>query len=124
MLLREFRYPWYISPGVSNAGVQWLNCGRQRTSRKFLFRFYDGVEFIVDRLREDIWVNDLRMTSRQAAIHHLLFSLPGFLLGLRKSACLRGAVIGGGTGAIALLGESNSGKSVLSANMAARGFEV
>ena len=62
--------------------------------------------------------------SLQAAIHHLLFSLPGFLLGLRKSACLHGAAIGWGDGAIALLGQSNSGKSVLSANMAARGIEV
>ena len=93
-------------------------------SRKFLFRFYDGVEFIVDRQHEEILISGLQSASLQAAIHHLLFSLPGFLLGLRKSACLHGAAIGWGDGAIALLGQSNSGKSVLSAHMAARGIEV
>ena len=122
VLRREFHCPWYISSRRIN-GWTVVEVWKTEDCRKFLFRFYDGVEFIVDRGREDIWV-DVRTASLQAAIHHLLFSLSGFLLGLRKSACLHGAAIGWGDGAIALLGKSNSGKSVLSASMAARGIEV
>ena len=123
-LRREFHPPCYISSRRLNNGQAVVEVCKTEDSRKFLFRFYDGVEFIVDRQHEEILVSGLRGASLQAAIHHLLFSLPGFLLGLRKSACLHGAAIGWGDGAIALLGQSNSGKSVLSAHMAARGIEV
>ena len=123
MLRREFHCPWYISPRRVNCGRTVVEVCKAEDCGKFLFRFYDGIEFIVDRGREDIWV-DVRTASLQTAIRHLLFSLSGFLLCLRKSACLQGAAIGWGDGAIALLGKSNSGKSVLSASMAARGIEV
>ena len=123
VLRREFHRPWYISPWHVKCGQTVVEGWKTEDCRKFLFRFYDGIEFIVDRPREDIWVN-VRTASLQAAIHHFVFSLPGFLLGLRKSACLHGAAIGWESDALALLGESNSGKSVLSANVAARGIEV
>jgi hypothetical protein len=117
-------YPWYVSPRHVSGERTVLQVWKTEDCRKFLFRFYDGVEFIVDRGCRTIWVNDLRRGPLEAATHHLLFSLPGFLLGLRKSACLQGAAIGLSEGAIALLGKSKSGKSVLSAAMAARGAHV
>jgi hypothetical protein len=89
-----------------------------------MFRFYDDVEFIIDWERQQILIGDLRRASLQAAIHHLVFSLPGLLLGLRKSLCLHGAAVRWGEGAIALVGQSNFGKSVLSAYMAVRGIDV
>jgi hypothetical protein len=124
MLCRDFRYPWYISPWRLKCGRTVLQVWKAEECLKFLFRFYDGVEFIIDRERGDIWVDGVRGAPLQAATRHLLFSLPGFLLGLRKSVSLQGAAIGLGDGAIALLGKSRSGKSVLSASMAAQGFDV
>jgi hypothetical protein len=124
MLRRDFYDPWYISPWRVKCGRTVVEVWKTEDCRKFLFRFYDGIEFIVDRERGDIWVDDLRRASVQAATRHLLFSFPGFLLSLRKSACLHGAAIGRGDSAIALLGKSNSGKSLLSAKMAARGIDV
>jgi hypothetical protein len=120
----EFHCPWYLSPWRVKSGRKVVQVYTADNCRKFLFRFYDGVEFIIDRGRKDIWVGGLRKASLQAAMHHLLFSLSGFLLGLRKSVCLHGAAIGWGGGAIALLGKPNSGKSLLSASMAVRGMEV
>jgi hypothetical protein len=124
MLSRDFRSPCYVSPWRVKCGRTVLQVWQTEDRRKFFFDFYDGVGFIIDRERGDIWVDGLRSASLQAATHHLLFSLPGFLLGLRKSACLQGAAFGWGDGAIALLGKSNSGKSLLSATMAARGVDV
>jgi hypothetical protein len=123
-LRRAFRRPWYTSRWRLKSGRTTLQVWKTEDCRKFLFHFYDRLEFIVDRGRQHIWVDGLREASLQAAIHHLLFSLPGFLLGLHKSACLHGAAIGWGDSAIALLGKSRSGKSALSAVMAARGFDV
>jgi len=123
-LCRGLHSPYYISSLRLTCRQPAVEVRRAQNCRKFLFRFYDGVAFVVDRGSEKIWVDGWRRTSLQAAIHHLLFSLPGFLLGLRKSACLHGAAIGGEDGAIALLGRSNAGKSVLCAQLATRGIEV
>jgi hypothetical protein len=116
-----FQYPCYTSSWRMKCGRVVLRVWKTEINDKFLFRFYDNVEFIIDREGGDIWVNCMEL---EAATRHLLFSLPGFLLGLRKSACLQGAAIRGAQGAVALLGKSKSGKSVLSASMAARGFDV
>jgi hypothetical protein len=123
-LRRELHSPCYVSSRRLKCGQAAVEVSRTSDCRKFLFRFYDGVEFIVDRDNEDIWIDDFQRGALQAVIQHLLFSLPGFLLGLRKSACLHGAAIGLRDGAIALLGRSYSGKSVLSAQLAAQGIEV
>jgi hypothetical protein len=115
----SYSSPWRLKGGRSAVRVwETEDCGYIR------FLFYDGVEFIVDREHRDIWVVTLPGAEINLATRHLLFSLPGFLLGLRKSACLQGAVVGRGKCAIALLGKSNSGKSVLSAALAARGMPV
>ncbi len=90
----------------------------------YLFQFYDGVQFLIRRDNGDIHVVWPKGSSLQAATHHLLFSLPGFLLGLRGAACLQGAAFEAPSGAIVLLGESKSGKSVLSAAIASRGHRV
>jgi hypothetical protein len=124
LLRNEFHSPGYISPRRVKCGRTVVEVRKTEDRRKFLFRFYDDVEFIIDRGRQDIWIDGLGRASLQAAIHHLLFSLPGFLLVLRNSACLPGAAIGWGDAAIALLGNSISGKSALSAYMAARGMDV
>ena len=92
MLRRELRRPWYISARRVKRGQTVVEVWRTENCRKFLFHFYDGVEFIIDRRREEIWVGGLRRTSPQSVTCHLVYSLPGFLLGLRKSACLHGAV--------------------------------
>ena len=124
MLRRELHRPWYISPWRVKRGQTVVEVWRTGDCRKFLFHFYDGVEFIIDRMREEIWVGGLRSTSPRSVSCHLVYSLPGFLLGLRKSACLHGAAIRRGDSAIALLGSSKCGKSVLCAHMAAQGIEV
>ena len=123
-LCRQFCNAWYISSWRLNCGRAVLKVWKGEDGGKFLFRFYDDVGFIVDRDLGELWVDSAGGTMLQAATRHLLFSLPGFLLGLRKSACLHGAAIGWGDGAVAMLGVSNSGKSVLSASMAAQGFDV
>ena len=84
MLRRDFRYAWYTSPWRVKSGRAVVQVWKTEDRRKFLFRFYDDVEFIIDRDQREIWVGGLRGASLQAATHHLLFSLPGFLLGLRK----------------------------------------
>jgi hypothetical protein len=123
MLRQQFHCPCYVSSRRVKSGRIELQVWRTEDSGKFLFRFYDGVEFLIDREHADIWIG-CRGASLQAATDHLLFSLPGFLLGLRKSACLHGAAIARRDGAVALVGESNSGKSLLSAIMAERGVDI
>jgi hypothetical protein len=123
-LRREFGASWYVSPRRLKCGVAAVEVWKTGDSRRFRFRFYDGVEFIIDRAQQVIWVDGLRKLPLCAAIHHLLFSLPGFLLSLRKSICLHGAAIGRRDRAIALIGASNSGKSLLSAEMASQGNEI
>ena len=120
----ELHCAFYVSPWLLKCGQPAVKLFRTDNRRKFLFPFYDGIVFILDRDRQQILINIPPGSSPQAAIYHLLFSLPGFLLGLRGSACLHGAAIGRGDSAIALLGGSRSGKSVLSAEMAARGVEI
>jgi hypothetical protein len=124
LLRREFHSPWYISPRRVKSGRTVVGVRKAADRRRFMFRFYDDVEFIIDRERQEILIGGLRRASLQAAIHHLVFSLPGFLLSLRKSLCFHGASVTWGEGAIALVGQSNFGKSVLSAYMAVRGIDV
>jgi hypothetical protein len=120
---RDFDRPWYTSSWRVKCGRTTVEAWKTEDCGKFLFQFFDGVAFIIDRRCKDIWV-DVRAATLQAAIRHLLFSLPGFLLGLRKYASLHGAAIGWRNKAIAWVGDSNSGKSVLSAHAAGRGIEV
>jgi hypothetical protein len=124
LLRSKFHSLWYVSPRRVKCERPVVEVSKTEDNRKFLFCFYDGVEFIIDREREDIWIGGQGKAPLQAAIHHLLFSLTGFLLVLRKSGCLAGAAIGYGDACIALLGNSMSGKSVLSAQMATRGMDI
>ena len=123
-LRRDFLDPCYVSSRRVQSGRTVVQVWKMEGRYRFLFRFYDDVEFIVDRDQREICVDGLGGSSLKAATHHLLFSLPGFLLCLRKSAGLHGAAVGWGDGAIAFLGRSNSGKSVLCATMAMRGVHV
>jgi len=123
-LRRQCHCLCHISSRRLKCGQAAVEVSKTKDCRTLLFRFYDGIEFVLDRTHEQIWIRGLRGTSLQAAIHHLLFSLPGFLLGLRKSACLHGAAIGREDGVVALLGKSNSGKSVLCAQLAAQEIQV
>jgi hypothetical protein len=123
-LRRQCHYRFHISSRRLKCGQAAVEVFKTKDCRKLLFRFYDGIEFVLDHAREQIWIHGLQGTSLQAAVHHLVFSLPGFLLGRRKSACLHGAAIGQGDSVIALLGKSNSGKSILCAQLAAQAIEV
>ena len=116
--------PFYVSPRRLKRGQPAVEVFRTESYRKFLFRFYDDVVFVIDLDRKQILIDYPPNEPLQAALRHLLFSLPGFLLGLRGSGCLHGAAIGRGNSAIAVLGRSRSGKSILSAEMAVRGLEV
>jgi hypothetical protein len=124
LISRELRSPWYSSQQRVKCGRKAVKVWSSENSRKFMFHYYDGVNFVCDRDLRQICVDGQHSTLRQAATHHLLFSLPGFLLGLRKSACLQGAAFGLGDGAIALLGGSKSGKSLLSVILASRGIDI
>ena len=121
MLRTDSLRPWFSSRRRLECGRTVLKVWKTENSREFLFRFYDGVEFIIDEKHGDIWFDG---RQSQAATYHLLFLLPGFLLALRKAVCLRGAVIGWEDGAIALLGHSCTGKSMLSVTMEARGVHI
>jgi len=120
----EFGPPAYISPLQVKNGRAVVETAETEQRTHLLFRFHDAVEFIVGRQCREIWVNVGRRISLQTVAYHLLYSMTGFLLCLRDSVCLHGAAIGTGKGAIALLGTSNAGKSVISASLAARGLEV
>ena len=66
-LRREFHRPFYISSSRVKSGRTVVEVSRTEDCGKFLFRFYDGVEFIVDQGAANIFIDGVRRASLQAA---------------------------------------------------------
>lgn len=90
----------------------------------FRFCFYDGVTYTFDATAGSIWIELHSDEAVQRAVDHLLYWLPGFLLGLKGAVCLQGAAAAVADRAVLLVGVSRVGKSTLAATLGARGFKL
>jgi len=113
--------PWYVSPLLDEDGVAYLRGWKLPGETYYLFRFSDGLQFVVERLGTEIWCSWPRTLTVEDASSQLLGIIMGFVLRLRGTLCLHASAIAAEGRAIAFLGPDCAGKSTLAAALAGRG---
>ncbi|MDE3127330.1 MAG: hypothetical protein KGL38_04950, partial [Gemmatimonadota bacterium] len=93
---------------------------------RFLVVAYgDGMEFLLSRRGDEVWVRGPEGFSPETAATYLLGPVIGLLLRLRGVVCLHGSAVAvGGNRAIAFVGDAGAGKSTIAAAFALRGERV
>jgi hypothetical protein len=84
----------------------------------------DGVEFLVSRSGDRIWVRGPKGFLPETAATYLLGPIIGLALRLRGVTCLHASVVAVGAGAVAFAGDAGAGKSTVAAAFAQRGHRV
>lgn len=93
---------------------------------RFLIVAYgDGMEFLLSRRGDEVWVRGPAGFQWETAATYLLGPVIGLLLRLRGVVCLHGSAVAiGGDRAVAFVGEAGAGKSTIAAAFALRGARV
>ncbi len=88
------------------------------------FQFHDRHMITIDSASGDIWLDGIGPRNTTRLIEHLLYWLPGFLLGMKGALCFHGAAFAIDDKAILLLGSSATGKSTLLSFLAHQGYGI
>ena len=124
MVLDELPPPTYMSAaqdiGGDSAWAYWdsigINCCR--------LRFADGVDFIVHRNGDKVWITWPDDLTLDYVIPYLLGSVMGLVLRLRGIMGLHGGAVAVDNQALALVGPSGTGKSTALGMFALRGNAI
>ncbi len=81
----------------------------------FRFRYYDGVQFVVDRAGTEVWASWPATSTLEDAATYLLGPVLGFLLRLRGVVCLHASAVAVDDRAVLLAGPPEAGKSTAAA---------
>jgi hypothetical protein len=101
-----------------------LEVFRSQAASGFLFRYCDGVKFVVDGDGTRIWFEWPGSLTVEDAATYLLGPVLGFVLRLRGRVCLHASAIAAPDGAVALVGTNGAGKSTAAAWFASLGYRV
>ncbi len=126
---------WY--EGVRDPGVEiWSSVDAElpadaasvrsvRDGRFLIVAYGDGMEFLLSRRGDEVWVRGPDGFSLETAATYLLGPVIGLLLRLRGVVCLHGSAVAvGGDRAVVFVGEAGAGKSTIAAAFALRGERV
>ena len=116
--------PCYISSICTAHGQPVTKAWRSAETGQYRMLDSNGIEFIIDQIGTQVWVQQPEWLSFQVTVHRLIFSVMTFILRLRSRLCLGGAVVSEKDMAFSLLGGSYAGKSTNTAVLAAQGYRV
>jgi hypothetical protein len=115
---------WYVCPNDRGAGDPDLQVWKLEGGAYFRLRYWDGVEFVVDRRGTRVWATWPDKASLEEVTFYLLGPILGFLLRLRGLTCLHASAIEVEGYALAFMGQRRAGKSTTAAAFARLGYEV
>jgi hypothetical protein len=115
--------PWYISSSCYQ-GQPILKVWRLAEGGYFWLRYWDGVEFVVDRAGSQIWAQYPPEANEEYLSSYLWGQVLGFLLRLRGFTCLHASAIAVGEHSLAITGPKGAGKSTTAAAFARLGYAV
>lgn len=113
----------YESGGRDDRGIPTLQVV-ELEGRGIMFRYGDGIEFLIDRAGTQVWVRWPEPFTIEDATTYLLGPIVGWLLRLRGVIPLHASAVAVDGRAVAFLGPAGSGKSTLAAGFAELGFAV
>ncbi len=116
--------PYYISPYSNKCGHPLIKAWRDENSGAYYLVDENRVEFYVTPTGNLIQTRMPSALKFQKVVDSLFYLVLVFVLRLQGHLCLYSAVLGLRGFAIALIGYSYSGKSMLTAALAARGMSV
>ena len=123
-LINQEASPYYLEPGFEekeppHVVVTILSGG------KYYYFNYDGTaQFVCDRQATVVWGNWQEPFVLEDAALYLLGPILGFMLRLRGVTCLHASSVVVDGGALAITGQSGTGKSTLASALAAEGYPV
>lgn len=117
-LLEELRY---TSPYMDESGRPVLHIWKREGDGLLHLRYYDGVEFWLDRAATRTWATWPVNSSLEDAATYLLGPVLGFVLRMRGTPCLHASAVALNGHAVAFVGEAGSGKSTTAAAFAREG---
>ena len=115
---------WYISQNTYQADEPVLQVWKLQGGAYFWLRYWDGVEFVVDRKGTRVWARWPGKASLEEVTVYLLGPILGFLLRLRGLTCLHASAIEVDGHALAFMGPPGAGKSTTAAAFARLGYAV
>jgi hypothetical protein len=116
--------PFYVSSHLAPTGEPALRIWQLRDGAVLHLRYFDGMQFWVDREGRNIWANWPDGLSIHDAATYLLGPVLGLLLRLRGATCLHASAVVIDGKAIAFVGAAGAGKSTTAAALARHGCPV
>jgi len=116
--------PFFTSTMKTAAGEPALRIWRAEGSGHLLVRYTEGVEFLVDRSGESVWVNWSEVSTFEDAASFFLGPVMGLLLRFRGITCIHASAIELGGRAVLFAGEEGAGKSTTAAALSRRAHRV
>ena len=92
--------------------------------RAMVVAYADGMEFLVNRQGDELWVRGPGGFSLETAATYLLGPVIGLVLRLRGITCLHASAVSVEGRAIVFVGDAGAGKSTIAAAFALRGHRV
>jgi hypothetical protein len=92
--------------------------------RAMLVTYADGMEFLVSRQGDEVWVRGPGGFTMETAATYLLGPVVGLVLRLRGITCLHASAVSVDGKALVFVGEAGAGKSTIAAAFALRGHHV
>lgn len=92
--------------------------------RFLLVAYEDGVQFLLSRRGDEIWVRGPAGVTVETVATYLLGPVIGLALRLRGTICLHASAVAVGGAAVAFVGDAGAGKSTIAAAFALRGDRV
>ncbi len=115
---------WYAGPELDESGQHTRVIYQIADGSYFWLRYADGTEFVFDRQCTQVWATWPDHLTLEDTAMYFLGPVMGILLYLRGMTCLHASSVVIGDSAIALVGESEAGKSTTAAAFAHLGYRV
>jgi len=115
---------FYVSPTCNEQGHPTLRVGAIADGSYFALLYADGVQFVVDRSGQEIWVDWPETSSLEDAATYLMGPVMGYVLRRRGIVSLHASAVSIDGRAIALVGEAGAGKSTTAAAFATLGYGI
>jgi len=114
----------YVSPWQTTLGNPLLVISKVSGTGHFLLCCADETEFVITASGNHVWLAKSSNTHADQVQFNLIYTVLIFVLGLRGISCLHAAAIEAHGFGFALLGAERTGKSLVTASLAAQGYPV
>ncbi len=114
----------YVSPYLDEHGLPWLLVWLTADGGYYRFHYTEGIDFVLDREGERLWIRWLPTVLEQDVLSYLLGPVMGFILRVRGRVCLHASAVVINERAICFVGDAEAGKSTTAMAFGRLGYPI